>query len=107
MDFRHFETELRSHISAMGLAMNLAPNIGRYMDETADLKAYVKRYGGVQAIAMNQAVKAELARMLGVAAQELDSEMPNVAARPEPTRRMALGEIQNRGNGNLPGPKKF
>ena len=78
-DFKHLDTDLRSQISAVGLAIQLAPNAGRYTDEEAALREYVERNGGVDKVLASQHGKNRLSKMLGVEAQVLSSELASVA----------------------------
>ena len=78
-DFKLHDSELRNHISAVGLAIHLAPTAHRYTDETAALRAYIEQNGGTNSALANETCRAEITKMLGVESQVLSVEIAGLA----------------------------
>ena len=78
-DFKLHDSELRNHISAVGLAIHLAPTTHKYTDETAALRAYIEQNGGANSALANETCRCEITRMLGVESQVLSAEIAGLA----------------------------
>ncbi|XRB21731.1 protein kinase [Pseudoscourfieldia marina] len=78
-DFKLHDSELRNHISAVGLAIHLAPTAHKYTDETAALRTYIEQNGGANSALANETCRVEITRMLGVESQVLSAEIAELA----------------------------